>query len=498
MISSFALKRYWILASLLAMVAGCSSDQRASDAASENHGKDASGAQAAEDDTDASADKPFVLGDLIKPFDPPPLEELDKTADWQDRPVLDGLDVLRSQQDSLQPPPIPVKEALALRNTSDEKNDEILNSLGRLPPPDGKDIDYDATWVRHVAGDLKSTNPILRSSVTEFEFVGMTSFNGGAMIGNDRELNYFASADIYKSWQTSKDHTMDKFVLRDDLTWSDGKPITAHDIEFSFKVTMTSTVPALAVRSSVERFSWVQAYDDHTVVIFHKEPFATNDSDLENFSIIPQHMYEHSIADDPTFARSEYHTRLEDHPVVGGPYELTKRVRNQEFVLRRRESYYMHDGKQVRPKPFFQEIRTKVMEDLNTALLALKTGQIESMILRPEHWFTQADDADFYRLNTKVHAVEWTEFHFVWNENTPYFSDRRVRQAMSWAYDYKELLGTICQRTLSTVPRSVSSRKSGHFPRTRPSRITRIWTRRKICSTRQVGRTATAMASAIR
>ena len=54
--------------------------------------------------------------------------------------------------------------------TSDEENAKILNALGRVAPADGQGVDYDATWVRHVGGDLKSSNPLLRSSVTEFEF----------------------------------------------------------------------------------------------------------------------------------------------------------------------------------------------------------------------------------------------------------------------------------------------------------------------------------------
>ena len=84
--------------------------------------------------------------------------------------MLDGMDVLREQQESEQPPPIPVEKAPALRNTSDEENEKILNSLGRVAKPDGSNIDYEQGWVRHVAGDLKSSNPILRSSITEFEF----------------------------------------------------------------------------------------------------------------------------------------------------------------------------------------------------------------------------------------------------------------------------------------------------------------------------------------
>ncbi len=74
---------------------------------------------------------------------------------------------------------------------------------------------------------------------------------------------------------------MDKVVLRDDLTWSDGKPITAHDVEFSFKVIMTDAVPIPAVRTGTDQLKWVEAYDDHTLVFFHKEPLATNTANLE-------------------------------------------------------------------------------------------------------------------------------------------------------------------------------------------------------------------------
>ena len=72
--------------------------------------------------------------------------------------------------------------------------------------PDGKGIDYDATFVRHVGGDLKSTNPMFTSSITEFEYQAMTGFNGGSMIAYDRHLKYFAPAETIASWQTSKDH----------------------------------------------------------------------------------------------------------------------------------------------------------------------------------------------------------------------------------------------------------------------------------------------------
>jgi peptide/nickel transport system substrate-binding protein len=392
-----------------------------------------------EDKQEPAAEKPFKLGDLNAPFTPPTLDELNKTAEWTDNPVQSGMEIMRKKQEALGPPPVSVEEALMLRNTSPENNANILGTLSRLAPPDDKGVDFDATFVRHVAGDMKSSNPLLVSSITEAEYLGLT---GVGFISFDADFNYFASKDSVVSWQTSKDHLMDKIVIRDDLTWSDGQPVTAHDVAFSFKVIMTEAVPILAVRTGTDDLKWVEGYDDHTIVFFHKQALATNTGNM-TFPIIPKHIYEKSIAEDPTMARSEYHTRLEDHPVTGGAYELASRVRNQEFVVRRRDSYFMHDGKQVRDKPNFKEVRVKVIEDFNTALLALKAGQIEEIQLRAEQWATQTDDDGFYKLNTKVTAPEWTEFHFTWNMKRPFFEDKRVRQAMSYAFDYDEFLKKI-------------------------------------------------------
>ena len=389
--------------------------------------------------TDSTAAKPFKLGDLITPFTPLPLAEIDKTAEWIDNPVLSGMEIMRKKQAAEGPPPASVAEALALHNDSPENNAKILNAVGRLAPEDGKGADFEATLVRHTSGDMKSSNPLFITSITEFEYQGLA---GISLIAFDQDLNYFSPSELVVSWQASKDHTMDKIVLRDDLTWSDGTPISAHDVMFSFQVIMTESVPILAVRQGTDQIKWVEAYDDHTIVYFHKEPLATNTTNI-GFPILPKHVYEKSLADDPTMARSEYHTRLEDHPVVGGAFELASRVRNQEFVLRRRDSFYMHDGKQVRPKPYFREVRVKVIEDFNTALLALKAGQIEEMELRAEQWSNQTSGDDFYQRNTKVTAPEWTEGHINWNSQSPFFADKRVRQAMSWTFDYDEFLKKI-------------------------------------------------------
>jgi len=393
---------------------------------------------AAKGSGDPDEDGPFKLGDLVEPFAPPTLEELEKKVKWIDKPVLDGIKLLRERQ-AKEEPKATVAEALALRNTSPENNEKLLSAMGRLPADEAKDVDWEAAINRHGSADVKSSNPLLASSTIEFE---VSSLIGMGLFGFDWTFAPFASPDTVKSWQSSEDGLYDKVVLRDDLTWSDGKPITAHDVEFSYRVIMSSQVPVPAQRSGTDKLKLVKAYDDQTVVFFHKDSLSTNVWNV-NFSIIPKHAYENTIAEDPTLADSDAHVSLEDNPITGGPYVITKRTRAQEIVLERRESYYMHKGKQVRDKPYFKTIRFHVKPDQSTALLSLKAGDIDEMILNPEQWSNQTNGDDFYKNNTKVYAIEWVGFHFMWNLKTPYFSDKGVRKALAFAFDHDELLSKL-------------------------------------------------------
>jgi peptide/nickel transport system substrate-binding protein len=387
------------------------------------------------DKPDEDEKKEFVLGDLVEKFEPPTLEELDAKVEWQDSPVLSSMELLRVHQAEQGPPIATVEEALSLSNDSAEANTKILSALGRLPADDSA-VDFEAKLLRHTSGDVKSTNPLMISSTAEFDVIGLT---GMGLFGFDWEFNQYAVQESVKSWKSSKDGLYEKVVMRDDLTWSDDKPFTAHDVEFSYKVIMSSTVPVPAQRSGTDQLKYVKAYDDYTLVYFHKEALATNVGNL-NFSIIPKHVFETTIAADPTLEKSEEHVARDRDPVTSGMYVITKRVRGQEIVLKRRESYYMHDGKQVREKPHFETIRFKVIQDPTTSLLAFKKGDVEEIILTPEQWQTQTNDSDFYKNNTKARETEWVTFSFFWNCKTVYFEDPKVRKAMSYAFDHATML----------------------------------------------------------
>jgi peptide/nickel transport system substrate-binding protein len=382
--------------------------------------------------TDSSSDT------LLEPFTPPPLADIEAKAGWTDLPVVDAMDRLRERQAG-EKPEVTVAEALALKNDSDANNAKIVSALGRLPEKP-TDVNWDSTFTRHFPTDVKALNPILASSSEEFD---MGSLMGVNLFSFDWNLKPFAVSQFVKSWQASSDQMIHKVVMRDDMTWSDGKPITAHDVEFSFRQIMNPKIQVPALRSGCDMIKAVIAYDDHTVLYFHKEKLATNIWNV-NFSLMPKHIYESTIPGDTTLLSSPRHVELEENPVCGGMYTLSRRTRNQEIVLERRESYYMHNGKQVREKPYFKTVRFLIIQEPATALLALKKGDIDEMLLNPEFWMTQTNDDEFYAKNTKVRGTEWSYSYFGWNLKTPYFDDVRVRKAMSYAMDYDEMLNKLC------------------------------------------------------
>jgi len=434
--------------------------EKPSDGSTAKDGADSSAtAQSAVPSTSDATSSTTANSQPTESFHPPAtLAELDAKVEWVDRPVHNSLQLLRDDL-AKHPPQVTVQQALAMKNNSPEDNTKILSALGRLPEDSGEQPNWTAAATRYLIGDINSANPIMIDTVMEFDVVTMWTFG---MFTFDWNLIPYADADTVEKWQTSKDHLCDKIIMRRDCTWSDGKPITAQDVELSYRAIMNQKIPVPAMRTDIEKLAGVVAYDDYTVVIFHKKAVSTGDLHL-NFYVIPEHVYGplyarlDKISFEELLQTPEYQ-ETELNPISGNAFKMVKRVRNQEIVLKRRDDWYMQGGKQVRDKQFFEEVRFVVKEDPNTALLSLKSGALDYYEIQQQQWATQTDGPDFYEKNTKAYGTEWLYWYFGWNNNepsAPFFKDRRVREAMSYAFDYRELLDKLlfglCQQCTGIV-----------------------------------------------
>ncbi|RCS40560.1 peptide ABC transporter substrate-binding protein [Bremerella cremea] len=388
----------------------------------------------------AIADFDFDAGLPDPQFQPPQtLEELDATYPWTDKKITLPLADLKKELADYQPPITP-QEAMKLRPTDQAGYDEILAAM-KIQPKSENEAAWDSTWVHHEGGDVNSLNPLRMSSVGDSFYVAMTQIGA---VAATIDIEPLGDGRYIKSWQANDDNTVQKIVIRDDMTWSDGTPITAHDWEFTFKVIIHPKLLTMfpALPSGVEGIKLIKAYDDHTFVVFHEQSTAVNDMKLD-FPIVPKHIYEPAIAEDPTLTDSSKFQEIERNPVVSGPYKVISREHKQRIVLQRREDYYMHNGKQVREKPYFKEIRVEIMGNPTQALLAMTKGDIDDMEVPPTMWNTEANREDFYKNNIKVKYSGWSESHLTWNLGRPYFEDARVRRALSYAVNYDAILNGV-------------------------------------------------------
>lgn len=372
-------------------------------------------------------------------FTPPATRaDLDRQVTWVDRPVRDALALAR-EQDAREPATCSVAEALARPNDSPEANAHILAALMR-PPVAGAPWSVDRVS-RHLPADVESVNPLRAETAAEFDLLELT---GLQLFGFDRSRAAFANADTVATWRTSADGLVDEVVLRDDLTWSDGRPVTARDVAFSWRLVTDQRVPARAFREGARRLRAVHAYDDRTVAFFHAEPLATNAWDID-FPVLPRHVYESSWERDPSLVSSPEHVAREARPVTGGPYEVASRTPGREIVLRRRAGWAVVRGRSVRSPAPFAELRLVVHEDPATALEALEAGELDDAALAPEQWATATGTPSFTDRAFRLATPDLRSLQIVWNLDTPLFADRRVRRAMGYAFDHGRLLDGLCQ-----------------------------------------------------
>ena len=97
--------------------------------------------------------------------------------------------------------------------------------------------------------------------------------------------------------------------------------------------------------------------------------------------------------------------KYENSRCAAAPYVITSALPRSGNRAARRESYYMHNGKQVRDKPSSRQVRFRDHRRHNTALLALKWRDIDEMELSAGAMDNQTSDEDFYEHNTKARGV---------------------------------------------------------------------------------------------
>jgi peptide/nickel transport system substrate-binding protein len=376
-------------------------------------------------------------------FTPPSAEELAKVR-WIRQPVVDFLEKMRAELERT-PPLATETEALALVNDGPEDNARILSAFGRLPASP-EEVDWDATCLRSMMGEPSTLNPVLQQANRYEQW--LFRLIGAAPIDYDATLKPYGNLEVIERWEVSEDRLMDRIVLRSDLRWSDGAPLTAGDFEFTFERILDPRVRVPTLRSLLGSLKALKAYDDRTLVYFHEDGRATNHLHLA-WIPLPRHRFAPLLDKDPSLTQSPEAQALNlQSPVTCGPYRLVAWAKSREIVLERNDFWHQSAaGEVVRHKPFFRRVIFRIRPDNASRFLALQKGEIEEMELDSEQWVELSQASWFHKQNTKITAEQWQYAFIGWNQKSvppnPFFADRRVRLAMTYAFDHDHCLKSL-------------------------------------------------------
>jgi peptide/nickel transport system substrate-binding protein len=272
----------------------------------------------------------------------------------------------------------------------------------------------------------------------------------------------------------SDDHLTYTITIRDGVKWHDGQPFTADDVLFTFKAAACPLADTGALRSYLTDIADIQV-DGRSLRFSMSKPNVNNVGNIVNvLPIVAKHVFDpdgllsgFSYKDiigpkgktDPRIKKfaEQFNTHPANRAPVGtGPWKFEKWDSGREITLARNDDYY---GK----KPFLDKIVYRIIVDYTAALAALKAGEVDLQPrLLPIQYKEQTSGPAFDQQFTKTQYSIPSESVIVWNNDRPFFKDKRVRQALTMLIDRQKIIDSI-RLGLGTIGISPVNPQSPNF-----------------------------------
>ena len=309
-------------------------------------------------------------------------------------------------------------------------------------------------------GTFDSFNPFIMRGTAA---VGMTGpwvvlpggSGSGSVIGHVWECLLASSADeiatgyghLAKTVELPADKMWVAFELRPEARFSDGTPVTAEDVAWTFRTLMTQGRPAFRIEMGEVKDVTVEG---PLRVVFH---FTANDNRelpliLGGLPVLPKHYFE----------GRDFTRPLSDAPIGSGPYRVANFELGRSITYERRPDWWAANLPTGKGTNNFDRVRIEYFRDSTVAMEGFKAGQID---LRSENIAKNWANAYAFPAVGNGLVIKKSFEHrlptgmqgFAMNTRRPVFQNPLVRQAMAWAFDFewanKNLFYGAYTRTLS-------------------------------------------------
>ncbi|MBD2188362.1 ABC transporter substrate-binding protein [Pseudanabaena mucicola] len=328
--------------------------------------------------------------------------------------------------------------------------------------------------------DIKTFNPILIGDAYSGIVIGYTL---SGMI-SESPITSEIQPELAEKWEIQEDGKRLIFTLRPDLKWSDGQPLTADDVLFTYQDIIfnekipTGTRDVLRIGQS-QTLPKVEKIDDRRIAFQLAEPFAPALRTLGGIGILPKHVFAPTLQEDPKapdkklkFLETWTLSTPVNQLVASGPYILQE-YRPSERVIFKPNPYYWRKG-----QPYIQQLVMQIVESPDTALLRFRSQDFDMYRLRGEDYqllkrFEERDRYNIYNagpstgqafimFNLNKGRNPKTNQPFVDPIKSQWFNDVNFRRAVAHALN-RDAMITNLARGLAQTQNSPVSIPSPYF-----------------------------------
>lgn len=248
--------------------------------------------------------------------------------------------------------------------------------------------------------------------------------------------------------------------LRHGLKWSDGKPITADDVVFTWQNIIFDGFGNTSTRDSVMidgKLPTVEKIDDYTVKFVTPEPFAPFLRMLSS-PIAPKHIFQPAVSRGREYFDGFLSTNTNPKEfVTSGAFRLKEYVPAQRVVFERNPNYYEinKDGKKL---PYLDKLVYLIVGDINNQVLKFEGGELDEISLQGANVarfkemekhsdFTVfnigPDTGTMYLSMNMNNRKDEKGKYYVEPKKQVWFQDKNFRQAVDYALDRKNMVFNI-------------------------------------------------------
>jgi peptide/nickel transport system substrate-binding protein len=281
-------------------------------------------------------------------------------------------------------------------------------------------------------------------SLNPFNYIESQAYQGMIMIfpqlvqyatGTD---GLVIEGDWAESWETSPNGKDWTFHLKPGGTWSDGTPLTANDAAWTINTTIKyANGPTAVAAAALTHVKNAEATDDNTLVIHYETPVGNVLPQLEQFFILPQHVWEKLAGPDGRGLKT-YHPEQHLPIVSGGAYTIKQYEKKGTTVFIPWEGYYGEPSNA-------EAVALTYFTNADSMISELQQGNLDWVDQVPFNAVNVLEKDDSIVVN-KVPGAETT--NITWNSNprkpqNRELLDPQVKKALSMCVDRKRIIEVV-------------------------------------------------------